>query len=245
MTHGPCRSGAPYSTTAKVYDLLYRIIPKDYAAEADELHRLVQERAPGAASLLDVACGTGAHLAHLRRWYDVVGVDLQRSMLAEARRRLPGVPLAVGDMRTLALRRRFDAVVCLFSSSGYMRSPAELDAAVAALARHLAPRGVLVVDGWVRPEAWADHRPPDAVAGRAGDLALARVTITRRDGRRSRMEMHHLVGTPDGVEHLVETHELTLFTDDEYRGAFARAGLDADVLPSPMRDRDRYVGVRR
>lgn len=235
---------APYSTTAKVYDLLYAVIRKDYAAEAQELHELVQGRSPGASTVLDVACGTGAHLAHLRRWYDVAGVDVEPAMLEQARRRLPEVPVDLADMRTLDIGRRFDAVVCLFSSVGYMRSAAELADAIAAMARHLTAGGVLVVDGWVRPEAWRDERPPHAVSGRAGDLALARVTVSRRDGRRTRMEMHHLVGTPDGVEHLVETHELTLFTDAEYRDAFAHAGLGVEVVPSPMDDRDRYVGTR-
>jgi SAM-dependent methyltransferase len=232
-----------YRATAGVYDLLQAVLRKDYAAEADELRALVHSRSPQASTLLDVACGTGAHLAHMRRWYDVAGVDVEPAMLEQARRRLPDVPLDVGDMRTLDLGRRFDVVVCLFSAIGYMRSAAELARAVDAMARHVSPGGVLVVDGWVRPEAWKERRPPQAVSGRSGDLALARVTLTRRDGQRTCLEMHHLVGTPDGVEHLVETHELTLFTDAEYRTAFTQAGLAVDVVPSPMPDRDRYVGT--
>ena len=48
-----------FRNTAHVYDLLYEGAGKDYEAEATALHAVVQERAPGAASLLDVACGTG------------------------------------------------------------------------------------------------------------------------------------------------------------------------------------------
>jgi hypothetical protein len=69
------------------------------------------------------------------------------------------------------------------------------------------------------------------------------VVVSRRDGVRTTLEMHHLVGSLDGVEHLVETHEMTLFSDDEYRDAFDRAGLDVDVTASPHPDRDRYVGT--
>ena len=99
--------------TAHVYDLLYESSGKDYAAEAHALHTLIQQRAPGAASLLDVACGTGGHLVHLRRWYDVVGVDIDPGMLDEARRRLPGVTFVQGDMRTFRVDRTFDAVYVL------------------------------------------------------------------------------------------------------------------------------------
>jgi len=79
--------------TAHVYDLLYQGAGKDYAAEASDLHALIQARVPSASSLLDVACGTGGHLVHLRQWYEVVGVDVDANMLSEARRRLPGVHL--------------------------------------------------------------------------------------------------------------------------------------------------------
>ena len=51
--------------------------------------------------------------------------------------------------------------------------------------------------------------------------------------------------TRDGVEHLVARHRLILFTPDEYEAAFREAGLDVDVVESPMEGRDRYVGVKR
>ena len=45
--------------------------------------------------------------------------------------------------------------------------------------------------------------------------------------------MHILVATPDRVEHLVETHELTtLFADEGYRAAFAARRLTVEVHPA-------------
>ena len=60
--------------------------------EANELHALIQSRRPGATSLLDVACGTGAHLLRLRRHYEVAGVDLAPAMLEEAGSAYPVSP---------------------------------------------------------------------------------------------------------------------------------------------------------
>jgi SAM-dependent methyltransferase len=232
-----------FSSSARVYDLLYEAAGKNYEVEADELHALIQTRRPGAASLLDVACGTGAHLVHLRRYYEVAGVDLAPAMLAEARDRLPDVPLIEGDMRSFVLDRTFDAVTCLFSAIGYMQSPAELDAALANMRSHLAPGGVLVVDGWVRRQAWRDPGTIQVLSGCRDDLAAARLVRSRRDGVRTTLELHHLVGSADGVEYHVEEHHITLFSDDEYRDAFERAGLTLEVVVSPHRDRDRYVGT--
>ncbi|TMF13297.1 MAG: class I SAM-dependent methyltransferase, partial [Chloroflexi bacterium] len=133
-----------YARSARIYDLLYtgtRI--KDYATEADVLHALIQRVHPGARTLLDVACGTGAHLACLRERYDVAGTDVSPEMLAVARERLgDDVPLEVADMRTLHLGRRFDAVTCLFSSIGYVLDSDGLRQTMRRFADHLNVGGV-------------------------------------------------------------------------------------------------------
>src|SRR5436190_341815 len=111
-------SDRPFAASAHVYDLLYEAAGKNYELEAEELHELIQARRPGAASLLDVACGTGAHLLHLRRHYDAAGVDLEPAMLQQAQTRLSDVRLFEGDMRSFDLGRTFDAITCLFSAIG-------------------------------------------------------------------------------------------------------------------------------
>jgi dTDP-3-amino-3,6-dideoxy-alpha-D-glucopyranose N,N-dimethyltransferase/dTDP-3-amino-3,4,6-trideoxy-alpha-D-glucopyranose N,N-dimethyltransferase/N-methyltransferase len=233
-----------FRQTARVYDLIYEASGKDYGAESAVIDAIVQQRNPGARTLLDVACGTGGHLRHLQHSYDVTGVDLDPEMLQEARRHLPTTRLIQADMRTFRLNARFDAVICLFSSIGYMRDVDELDQAVSTMARHVTPRGVLVVDGWVRPEAWRDGDPTHLDVAANETTKVARVGLTRRDGARTRLELHHLVGTADGIEHLVDVHELTLFAPEAYEAAFRRAGLVVEVVESPMADRDRYIGVR-
>jgi ubiquinone/menaquinone biosynthesis C-methylase UbiE len=79
---------------------------KDYAAEAEVLRALIQERSPDATSVLDVACGTGKHLEQFQRWYKVEGLDLDEGLLAVARQRLPDVPLHVADMTSFRLGGR-------------------------------------------------------------------------------------------------------------------------------------------
>ena len=233
-----------FRTTAHVYDLIYGAIGKNYAAEADLLDQIIHERNETAASLLDVACGTGAHLRHLRNRYDVVGLDLDPGMLEQARTAFPGVTLIEGDMRSFDLGRRFDAVVCLFSSIGYMQSVDELHAAVGCMGAHLSAGGVLVVDGWVRPDAWVDPGKVHAEAANGEGVAVTRVGKSRRDGNKTLLELHHLVGTMDGIEYLIDHHELTLFTDQEYEKAFRLAGLTVQrVEGQGPPGRDRYIGV--
>lgn len=230
-----------FRQTAHVYDLVYEAEGKDYLVEASEVRAQITERNADAQSLLDVACGTGGHLRYLKSWFDVTGLDVDPTMLAQARTSIPDVPLFEADMRSFDLGRRFDAVTCLFSSIGYMRTPADLTTAVRVMATHLADDGVLVVDGWVRPDAWQERGSVHAVAANASDLAVGRATRAWREENRTVLEMHHLVATPNGIDHLVDRHELTLFSDSHYRAAFEAAGLRCERVDSPMAGRDRYL----
>ncbi len=236
-----------YDKSARIYDLLYVGSGiKDYPAEAAELHRIIQDASPAAQTLLDVACGTGAHLVEMQRWYAVEGVDLSPAMLAVARTRLPGIPLREGDVRTLDLGKTFDAVTCLFSSIGYMTDPSQLRAAIARLAAHVAPGGVLIVDGWVRPGQWRDNYRPDSPDVASDDeVTVVRLSYSRRDGSITALEMHHLVQTDAGIEYFMEPHRLRLTETDECVAAVTDAGLEARVIPDYMPNRDRIVGIRR
>ena len=233
-----------FHNTAHVYDLVYDLSGKDYGAESQVIEELIRTRSPGASTLLDVACGTGGHLIHLRQPFDVAGLDLDGNMLDIARQRLPDVDLVKGDMRSFDLGRRFDAIVCLFGSIGYLPDRTALIDAIGCMSRHLAAGGVLIIDGWVRPSAWKDPGTVQLVSGKRDGLAVARVGRSERQGTKTILELHHLVGSASSVDHLVDRHELTLFTDQEYREAFAAAGLRVETAESPMADRDRYVGTR-
>ena len=48
----------------------------------------------------------------------------------------------------------YDAVTCLFGAIGYVRTVDRMNRAVACMARHVKPGGVLIVDPWITPDAW-------------------------------------------------------------------------------------------
>jgi SAM-dependent methyltransferase len=234
---------APYARAADVYDLIYDGIGKDYEAESRDVAAAVRSRRPDARSLLDVACGTGGHLVHLRAAFDEVeGVELSEAMATRARRRLPDVPIHSGDMRTFDLGRTFDAVVCLFSSIGYTRTPEDLERALGRMVAHLVPGGVLVVDGWYEPDAWRTGYVT-ADAAHDDDRAVARVSRSLRVGRTSVLDQTWLIATADGVDTVVERHELGLFSASEVEAALAATGC-TDVEQQPdavMGDRTRWI----
>src|SRR5438105_11446179 len=237
--------GPVYDKSARIYDLLYTGTGiKDYATEAAELNQIITQACPAARTLLDVACGTGAHLIHLRQSYSVEGADVSPAMLDVAGRRLPGVPLHLADMRRLDLGRRFDAVTCLFSSIGYVTDPSELTSAVERMADHVGPGGVLILDGWVRPDEWRDEFRGDPDIASDHETMVVRLAFSRRAGRITELEMHHLVRSESGIEYFTETHRLALTPTEEYVAAVENAGLEARVMRDFMPSRDRVIGVR-
>ena len=234
-----------YEQSASVYDALYAH-RRDYAADAARLRDSIRTRKPEAASLLDVACGTGRHLELFRSDFDVTGVDASPAMLRIARERLPRLELVEADMVEFDLARRFDAVTCLFSSIGYVRTEAGLRRAIANFARHLSSGSVLIVEPWLEPAAFEDGRVSLDVLSDEPHRKITRMIVSRRDGNLSRLEMRLLIGTAGGIEEIAETHELGLFTQTQTLDAFDRAGLDVEHDPEGlMMGRGLYIGMKR
>ncbi len=234
-------SDISYSRSAAIYDLIYEF--KDVPATTARLRGLIAEFAPHAVSVLDVGCGTGRHLELLDSEFQRVGIDLSNEMLAIARARCPDVEFVQGDMASTALHRQFDVVCCLFSAVAYMRTRERLESAVARMAEHLAPRGLLLLEPWIGPtEYWVGH-----VAANHAESDTLKVswmyTQEKVDGC-SRFDIHYLVGSQEGVVHYTERHEMGLFTGDQYINAFRRTGLEPTFDPHGLFGRGLYIALK-
>jgi len=231
-----------YADMAQYYDRIYAF--KDYADEVGKIVAIVEnEGCTKGRRLLDVACGTGLHLEHFRSMFDIEGIDLCPELLDVAQRRLPDVPFHVGDMRSFALEDRYDIVTCLFSSIGYMTTVEDLRQAIAQMVLHLVPGGLLLVEPWFEPEAWQ----PNTVHGIYIDdpaLKIARINTSFVDGRVSIFDLHHLIGTTEGTRHVIEHHEMGLFTVDEMTAAFAATGVDVRYDPDGLTGRGLYIAKK-
>jgi SAM-dependent methyltransferase len=115
------------------------------AAEGIDVHGEAElVRAFDPSSVLDAGCGTGRVAIELaRHGIDVVGVDVDPSMIAEARRRAPELEWVRADLSTLSLGRRFDVVVLAGNVPLFCPEPSRPDL-VAACAAHVGGGGVLV-----------------------------------------------------------------------------------------------------
>lgn len=139
--------------------------------EAEAVQRLLDGIGRSLGSVLDAGCGTGRIAQELaRRGHEVAGVDLDASMLAEARKEAPGLAWVEADLADLTpdvlaahgLPTAYDVVLAAGNVMVYL-TPGTEEQVVARLAALTRPGGLLVAgfahdrhvsrdayDGWCR-----------------------------------------------------------------------------------------------
>ena len=233
-----------FSKSAQYYDEIYASIDKDYEAEANKAHTIIQEyKQSGGNALLDVACGTGFHASLLSEHYQVQGLDLDPQMLKIAKKKHSGIRFHQGDMVDFDLKRQFDVIVCLFSSIGYVKTKARLQRAIKNMAKHLLPGGVLLIEPWFSEEQWHPGRVSMTHVNQP-DLKIVRMSSGGQKGKISTLEFQYLIGTSKGIEHSVEYHELGLFSHEEYMDAIKAAKLKVTHDPEGLDGRGLYIATK-
>ncbi|MFC9087309.1 class I SAM-dependent methyltransferase [Nocardiopsis dassonvillei] len=223
----------PYGTEhAEVYDTVFRSRGKDFTAEAEAVTQLIRSRAPDSTSVLDVACGTGAHLEELaKRFEHTEGLEYAPAMREVALRRSSHLTVHHGDMRDFDLGRTFDAVISLGNSVSCVTDASELETAVARMAAHLAPGGVLVIEPWWFPDNFIDGYVGGHLVEEERRI-ISRVTHSSRRRNRTRMEVRFTVAEPSGITEFTDVLDVGLFERTEYTAAFERAGCTVELLPA-------------
>lgn len=233
-----------FSKSAQYYDEIYSSVDKDYAAEVNKAHQIIQNYQQSEGKLLlDVACGTGVHAGHLSDYYQVEGIDLDAEMLSVAKKKHPKIRFHQGDMIDFKLDRQFDVIVCLFSSIGYVKTKSRLQKAIRNMGKHLLPGGVLLIEPWFTPEQWHPGRTYVTQVDKP-DLKIVRMSLSRQRGKLSFIDFEYLIGTSKRIEHYSEIHELGLFTHEDYMDAFKRAKLNVTHDPAGLDGRGLYIGTK-
>jgi SAM-dependent methyltransferase len=220
-----------FNEYARYYDLLYR--DKDYQAEAEYVHRLIQRTRPGAETLLNLGCGSGRHDRYLAEFgYSVTGIDMSEEMLASARNAAEAngaVEYRLGDIRSFRCEQQFDAVISLFHVMSYQVSNKDLVDAFTTAHFHLKTDGAFLFDCWYGPGVLTD-RP----AVKVKDLEDDRIKITRiakpvMKANQNTVEVHYQLFIQDKMtkktDEILETHRMRYLFEPEIQEFLSQAGL--------------------
>jgi SAM-dependent methyltransferase len=132
----------PYRQLSAFYDA----VMDDPGPRADRVNAWIDRFRPGAASLLELGCGTGSILERIVGIEALTGLDRSPEMLAIARSKVPAARLVEGDMATFSLGETFDVVVSVFDSINHLLSFEAWRSMFAAVHDHLSEGGLFIFD---------------------------------------------------------------------------------------------------
>jgi SAM-dependent methyltransferase len=229
-----------FTESAEFYDLIYSTF-KDYVGEAAQIAGLLRRAAPQCRSILDVACGTGEHARLLAAdGFVVDGLDLDPNFVRIAGRKHPAGRFFEADMSDFLLPHRYDAVLCVFSSIGYLRTLDRVTRALTCFRGHLESGGVIVIEPWFAPGV-LDPMRVSRDTGEADGVRVSRICHVEVEGRLSRLRFDYEIVDAAGTRYASEVHELGLFTVAEQLDAFRDAGLSVTYDPKGLTDRGLFV----
>jgi SAM-dependent methyltransferase len=220
--------------------------PEDYMDEADFFRRMLLESGlPPAPTLLELGCGGGNNAFHLKTLFaQVTLTDISPDMLALSRRLNPECEHVEGDMRTLRLERKFDAVF-IHDAIDYMTTLQELRQALETAFSHCQAGGVaLFVPDHVRET----FQPSTEHGGTDGDDRGLRYlewsydpdetdTTYTTDYVYLLREDNQIVG----VEH--DQHICGVFPRAEWLRLLREVGFQPQVVQDPF-ERDIFVASK-
>jgi SAM-dependent methyltransferase len=200
--------------------------PDACADEAATYVRLIHDNSRiKARTLLHLGCGAGNHDFTFKTHFQVTGVDLSDRMLEIARERNPEIRYVLGDMRSVDLGSRFDAVV-IPDSIDYMVTLHDLQSAFRTACSHLAPGGVLLIAGKTR-ETFRENNFCYTGSRNGIEITLFENNyVPKNDPSTYEATLVYLIRRGDELSVHTDRHLLGLFPQETWRSMFVEAGLE-------------------
>ncbi len=224
------RTDAGYDVAAEFYDWYYSDL-FDLQFYAGLARRF-------GSPILDAMCGTGRLTIPLAKaGYDVVAFDSHDGMLERARKRVEAegpdvrarIELRREDVRAFDLRREFSLIIVALSSFLHITDPAEQDAAVACLKRHLSPDGALAI-ACLNPLSVRGKHPDGLTVTKllADGTTLRRRNIIEPDPERGLLHLKLVLELrgPKGCELKENELELKYLPPNRLKAILEGAGLE-------------------
>ena len=230
-----------YTDLAEWFHLLTP--PENYAEEAAFYREMIMKgsRRPVQA-VLELGSGGGNNASYLKQHFKMTLVDVAEPMLEISRRLNPECEHLPGDMRSLRLGRRFDAVF-IHDAISYLTTEADLAAAIATAYIHCQPGGAALF----APDYTRETFKPSTSHGGSdsGDKGLRYLEwVWDHDPEDSTyiLEMAYLMRDGEEVTCQRDRHVMGLFSNDTWMRLIEDAGFNAGTEQYQL-DEDPPVGL--
>lgn len=216
-----------------------------YLRETTHFLRVLRKATkPPPRTLLELGSGGGNSASHLKPHFEMTLVDLSPRMLRVSRRLNPECRHVKGDIRTVRLRRTFDAVF-VHDAIAHMTNEADLIAVMRTAFEHCRPGGAAVfVPDFVR-ETFEEGTDQGGGDGERGSVRFLQWVFDPDPADTTYVvDFAILIRERSGrvrVEH--DRHVLGLFRRARWLRLLSEVGFEARVLRD-RRVRDAFLGRR-
>jgi len=224
---------------AQYYDVIYK--NKDYKQECAYVQQLFRKHAhKEIKTILDLGCGTAGHIIpFIDEGYKIVGVDASTQMLKYAEQKLENLELKAelikGKMQSIQLNRKFDAVLCLFSSIDYLTNKKDLMSMLENTAQHMKKSSLFIFDFWNENAISSHYSPSKKGLFKSNGNMVERRSTTKIYASKRLCEVNYTCSLKRNGRHTKldkEKHLLRYFGVDEMKNYLKTAGLGViDVHP--------------
>jgi SAM-dependent methyltransferase len=217
-----------YKKFAKYYDLIYS--KKDYALETKFLFNEIKRNKITGKSVLEVGCGTGGHAVYLKnKKFEITGIDLNKEMLAVARKKSKSIKFLQGDMRNFNLKKKFDIVLCLFSTMHYNQNYSELKKTLKNYYNHLEKSDLLIFDmGFNRERIKNSKSVVNHEFNETVDLV--RFSKSRLFGNYCYLDMAYMIFKNNKFTYADEVHKMRIFETLKVKKILEQIGFKVDLF---------------
>jgi ubiquinone/menaquinone biosynthesis C-methylase UbiE len=199
--------------------------PEDEIEETELYSKAIKKNAKiEAKTLLHLACGAGINDYTFKKYFKVTGIDISENMLSLAKDLNPEIEYIHGDMRTIELEKKFDAVA-IPDSIDYMKTKKDLKKVIRTANRHLNPGGVLLIVAHPK-ESFKENN--FVYTGKKGNIE---VTIFENNYIRKNNDciyeatIIYLIRNKEELETYIDIHTLGLFDKKTWHSILKAKGF--------------------
>lgn len=214
-----------YADHAQYYDLLCSAI--NYAEQSAFAARANGVFGNGGRNYLDLACGSGAHIAQmLAAGYRCIGVDISAEMLALAKARSSGALFFLQDMSELSVSERQDLVTCFLYSMHYCHPLAKFEQTLQRVYAALRPGGMFCFDAVDKHSVANDDGHTHQLMHQQQPLQFQ--TRWYYSGEGDALDLH--ISIRDGQQHYHEQHLMGALSIAEIEAMLVKTGFEVTIL---------------
>lgn len=237
-----------YKDMANVYDLIYK--NKNYSEESKSIIKLILEHKKSKGKeLLELACGTGRFLEYFEKRYNCHGSDLNKEMIAIAKKRLKKTKLSLDDMIDFKFNKKYDIILILFSSIAYAKTKTNLLKTIKNCYQHLNEGGLLIIDSFLSKKTYNPNRIVNWEFYEDKEKAVFRYmgnNLLKKDFFSFKAPYFILNKKKGTFKNYIDTDNLGLFEIEDYFEIFRNVKFKKYLFLNTegLKNRGRYLAIK-